>query len=195
MSLVLASASATRAALLTGAGLIFKRVNADVDERLLEAELVGQPPDAVAQALADAKALEVSMRRPGDLVIGADQTLALGDERFHKPADRSEAQRQLTRLSGRTHELHSALSLARNGEVLHRAVDSAALTMRPLSARFIGHYLSVVGDSVLGSVGAYHLEGFGVQLFSKVEGNHFTVLGLPLLPLLAFLREERMIEQ
>lgn len=195
MSLVLASASATRAALLTGAGLIFTRVPADVDERLLEAELVGQPADAVAQALADAKALEVSMRRPGDLVIGADQTLALGAERFHKPADRSEAQRQLTRLSGRTHELHSALSLARNGEVLYRAVDSAALTMRPLSARFIGHYLSVVGDSVLGCVGAYQLEGYGVQLFSKVDGNHFTVLGLPLLPLLAYLREERMIEQ
>ena len=195
MSLVLASASATRAALLTGAGLIFKRIPADVDERLFEAELVGLPPDAVAQALADAKALEVSMRRPGDLVIGADQTLALGAERFHKPVSRSDAQRQLTRLSGRTHDLHSALSLARNGEVLHRAVDSASLTMRPLSARFIGHYLSVVGDSVLGCVGAYQLEGFGVQLFSKVDGNHFTVLGLPLLPLLAFLREERMIEQ
>ena len=195
MSLVLASASAARAALMTGAGLIFKRIPADVDERLIEEDLVGLSAADVAQALADVKAVEVSLRRPGDLVIGADQTLSLGDERFHKPRDREEASRQLARLSGRTHELHSALSLARNGEVLHRAVDNARLTMRPLSTRFISHYLAVVGETALGSVGAYQLEGYGVQLFETVEGNHFTILGLPLLPLLEFLREERMIEQ
>ncbi|WP_026785137.1 Maf family protein [Pleomorphomonas koreensis] len=195
MSLILASASPARAALLTGAGLIFKRVPADVDERLVEEDLGGLGAADVAQALADVKAVEVSMRRPGDLVIGADQTLALGDERFHKPRDREEAGRQLTRLSGRSHELHSALSLARGGEVLHRAVDSARLTMRPLSARFISHYLAVVGEAAVGSVGAYQLEGYGVQLFSAVDGNHFTILGLPLLPLLHFLREEGVIER
>jgi septum formation protein len=194
MSLILASASAARAALLTGAGLIFKRVPADVDERLVEEELGDLAPIDLAQALADVKALEVSMRRPGDLVIGADQTLALGDELFHKPQDRREAQRQLMRLSGQTHQLHSALTIARDGEVLHRAVDSARLTMRPLSQRFVSHYLQVVGDTVLGSVGAYQLEGFGVQLFEAIDGNHFTILGLPLLPLLDFLREERVIE-
>lgn len=194
MSLVLASASAARASLLTAAGLIFQRVPADVDERLVEEELGDLSPVDLAQALADVKALEVSMRRPGDLVIGADQTLALGDERFHKPRDRADAQRQLMRLSGRCHELHSALALARDGEVLHRAVDSARLTMRPLTPRFVGHYLQVVGDAALGSVGAYQLEGFGVQLFEAIDGNHFTILGLPLLPLLEFLREERMIE-
>jgi len=129
------------------------------------------------------------------LVIGADQTLSLGEERFHKPRDREEASRQLARLSGRTHELHSALSLARNGEILHRAVDQARLTMRPLSTRFVSHYLAVVGEAVLGCVGAYQLEGYGVQLFASVEGNHFTILGLPLLPLLEFLREEKVIEQ
>lgn len=194
MSLILASASAARAALLTSAGLIFKRIPADVDERLVEEDLVGLSAADVAQALADVKAIEVSMRRPGDLVIGADQTLSLGAERFHKPRDRQEAGRQLGRLSGHTHVLHSGLSLARDGEVLHRAVDSARLTMRPLSVRFISHYLAVVGEAALASVGAYQLEGYGVQLFEAVEGNHFTILGLPLLPLLEFLREERMIE-
>jgi len=195
MSLILASASAARAALLTGAGLIFKRVPADIDERLVEEELGDLPPVDVAQALADVKALEVSMRRPGDLVIGADQTLALGDERFHKPRDRAEALRQLTRLSGCRHDLHSGLAIARDGEILHRAVDSAHLTMRPLSQRFVSHYLQVVGETVLGSVGAYQLEGYGVQLFEAIDGNHFTILGLPLLPLLDFLREERVIER
>lgn len=195
MSLILASASPARAALLTGAGLIFKRVPADVDERVVEEDLGDLGAADVAQALADVKAVEVSMRRPGDLIIGADQTLALGETRFHKPRDREEAGRQLTRLSGRSHELHSALSLARDGEVLHRAVDSARLTMRPLSARFISHYLAVVGEAAVGSVGAYQLEGYGVQLFSAVHGNHFTILGLPLLPLLEFLREEGVIER
>ena len=195
MSLVLASASATRAALMTGAGLIFKRIPADIDERLIEEDLIGLSAADVAQALADVKAVEVSLRRPGDLVIGADQTLSLGEDRLNKPRDREEASRQLVRLAGRTHQLHSGLSLARNGEVLYRVVDDAKLTMRPLSTRFISHYLAVVGETALGSVGAYQLEGYGVQLFEAIEGNHFTILGLPLLPLLGFLREERMIER
>jgi septum formation protein len=197
MTLVLASASATRAAILTQAGLLFERDTPQVDERAVEAALEGSDvgPDDVAAVLAEVKATEVSARRPGDVVIGADQTLALGDQRFHKPADMDAARRQLLALSGRTHQLHSAVVVAVDGVAEFRAVETASLTMRTLTPAFIGHYLSVVGDRALSSVGAYQVEGYGIQLFEAIEGSHFTILGLPLLPLLAHLRDRGSLER
>lgn len=196
MSLVLASGSATRAAMLTQAGLIFERRSPDVDERAVESSLAetGVGPDDVALILAEVKATEVSLREPGALVIGADQTLSLGDERFHKPSDVEAARRQLLRLSGRTHHLHSAVVVAQDGEVMFRHVQSASLTMRAFTAAFVGHYLAIVGDRALGSVGAYQVEGYGIQLFEEIEGDHFTILGLPLLALLGFLRDRGVVE-
>lgn len=196
MSLVLASGSNTRAAMLTQAGLIFERIRPDVDERAVEETFAdtGIEADDVAQVLADVKASDVSMRHPAAWVIGADQTLALEGERFHKPQSRNEARAQLMQLSGRTHRLHAAVSVARGGTVLFRHTDSAALTMRPLSPMFIGHYLDIVGDHALSSVGAYQIESYGIQLFDAIEGDHFTILGLPLLALLRFLRAEGEID-
>jgi septum formation protein len=196
MTLILASGSATRASMLTQAGLLFERVSPEVDERAVEASLenTGLGPDDVAAILSEVKATEVSLRSPGALVIGADQTLSLGDERFHKPADHEGARRQLLALSGKSHQLHSAVTVARDGAVLFRYVATATLTMRILSPAFVGHYMAIVGDRALSSVGAYQIEGFGIQLFEAIEGDHFTILGLPLLPLLSFLRTQGVIE-
>ncbi|MBH0238765.1 Maf-like protein [Methylobrevis albus] len=196
MTLVLASNSQARAALLTHAGLIFERVAAEVDERAVEMTLegTGAGPDDVAQVLADVKAIDVSARHPGALVIGADQTLSLRDRRFHKPSDMDAARRQLSALAGETHVLSSAVSCARGGEVVWRHVAQAHMTMRPLSPGFIAHYLAVAGDNVLKSVGCYQLETMGIQLFDTVDGDYFTILGLPLLPLLGFLRREGILE-
>ena len=188
--LVLASKSAARRALLEVARLPYEAISVEVDERALEAAEVekGADPAAVAAVLARAKALAGSAVRSGRLVIGADQTLALGSEAFHKPADRAAARLQLERLSGGTHALHSALALVRDGEVLFETVDSAYLSMRGLSAPALDAYLAAAGDSVLGSVGGYQLEGLGIHLFERVAGDHSVILGLPLLPLLSFLR-------
>lgn len=196
MTLVLASGSATRAAMLTQAGLIFERQPAEIDERAVEATLeeTAVGPDDVAAILAEVKAVEVSLGRPGDMVIGADQTLALGDERLHKPADMEAARRQLLRLSGARHQLHSAVVVAVDGVVAFRYVDTATLTMRRFTPAFVGLYLSVVGERALSSVGAYQVEGYGIQLFEAIEGDHFTILGLPLLPLLAHLRAAGVLE-
>lgn len=194
--LVLASRSATRIELLDRAGLAFDTEGAGIDERDVEAPLLeaGAGPAAIAVHLADAKALAVSRRRPADLVLGADQTLGLGPELFVKADDRAGAETQLARLAGRTHQLHAALSLAVGGHVVWRHLSSASLTVRPLSPAAIGCYLDTVGDAVLGSVGCYQLEGLGIRLFDRIEGDYFTILGLPLLPLLAELRARGLID-
>jgi septum formation protein len=188
--IILASSSPFRKAMLVNAGVDVEAVPAEVDERALEAPLQdsGVSPEDVALVLAEAKATEVSERRPGALVLGCDQTLSLGDEVFHKPADREGARRHLLALSGKTHQLNSAAVLVRDGAVLWRHVGIASMTMRKLDPAFIGRHLARVGAKALSSVGAYQIEGEGIQLFDKIEGDHFTIVGLPLLPLLAELR-------
>ena len=189
--IILASGSPFRRTLLANAGISFDVVPAGLDERALEAplEASGATPEDVALILAEAKALDVSERNSGALVIGCDQTLSLGDRIFHKPRDKEEARRRLLDLSGKTHQLNSAVVLARNGETLWRDVSIARLTMRDLDPAFIGRHLAAVGDKALASVGAYQIEGAGIQLFEKIEGDYFTIVGLPLLPLLAALRD------
>lgn len=196
MTLVLASASPARRQLLENAGLSFEVVPASIDERAAEQPLLeaGVTPEDLAAALAMVKAVSVSEARPGDLVIGADQVLEIDGERLTKPADMEEARRQLLRLSGRKHQLHSALACARGGGVVWQHSETAHLTMRNLTPAFVGRHLAAVGDDALKSVGAYQLEGRGIQLFETVEGDFFGILGLPLLPLLAFLRSEGMLE-
>lgn len=194
--LVLASKSPSRAALLAGAGLDFDTEPSLVDERAVEEPLLaaGEGPGAIALHLAEAKALDVAARRPNDLVLGCDQTLGLEAERFVKPASVAEAREHLLRLRGRPHELHSALVLARGAKVLWRHVSVARLTMRPFSDAFLDRYLATVADEVTSTVGCYRLEGPGITLFEAIEGDYFTILGLPLLPLLAELRDLGVID-
>lgn len=186
--LILASQSTARQALLRAAQIDFETVPADLDERAVQASSALRAPDAIAVHLAREKALHVAKTRPGRLVIGADQTLALGERLFSKPADWAGAAEQLRALSGRTHQLHSAVAVVEGGAVVFSAVTLANMTMRKLSDAEIADYLARAGDGVLASVGGYQLEGLGVHLFERVEGDYFTILGLPLLPLLAFLR-------
>ncbi len=180
--LVLASKSAARRAIIEAAGIPLEIVAADIDERAIEARAGPHGASDAAVMLAREKARVGGARIKGRFVVGADQTLALGRARFTKPFDRDTAREQLHALSGRTHELHS--------RVVFSQVDSAKLTMRPLSERFLDAYLDAAGASVTTSVGGYQLEGLGCHLFEKVEGDHFTILGLPLFGLLAFLRRE-----
>ncbi|MBD8891567.1 Maf-like protein [Roseibium litorale] len=190
MALVLASGSKIRSELLRNAGVDAEVDPAGVDERAVEAPLIeaGFLPEDLALVLAEAKADDVSGRRPGDLVIGADQVLAYEGKRFTKPEDMEAARRQLLAFSGRTHTLLSAVVLSRDGAAIWRHVSAAHLTMRELTPGFVGRYLADVGETALSSVGAYQLEGPGVQLFERIEGDYFTILGLPLLPLFAELR-------
>lgn len=187
--LVLASASPFRKALLENAGLHFDVEPARIDERAVEEPLEGLAAEDVASILAEAKAQDVSGRMPGNIVIGSDQTLSLDGNLHNKPATMDEARRRLLQLSGRTHALNSAVVLARDGETIWRHVSVARMTMRQLDPGFVGRHLSNVGDRVLSSVGAYQFEGEGIQLFERIEGDYFTIIGLPLLPLLAQLRE------
>lgn len=194
--LILASKSPFRAALLKNAGIEFTSQSADIDERAAETPLyeTGATPDDVALVLAEAKALNVSETHPDAVVIGCDQTLSLGDQVFHKPENMEQARRQLLQFSGKTHQLNSAVVLAKNGHTLWRHVSVARMTMRDLDPGFIGRYLGRVGDIALSSVGAYQIEGPGIQLFDKIDGDYFTIVGLPLLPLLAQLRKENLID-
>ncbi|MGP0061182.1 MAG: Maf family protein [Beijerinckiaceae bacterium] len=190
--LVLASKSLARRSLLESAGIPLVIATAALDERMIEAPLRARAADGseIARHLARAKAQAVSQSRLDDLVLGADQTLELDGSIFSKPVDRTAAAAQLSALSGRTHRLHSALCLMRGKACIFEHVDTAKLTCRPYDADFIETYLTSAGAAVLASVGAYQLEALGIHLFERIEGDYATILGLPLLPLLAFLRKE-----
>jgi septum formation protein len=187
--LVLASTSQVRGKILAGAGLRFETRPAQIDERAIETQAGKSDPAAVARLLARAKAHAVAALLPGRLVLGADQTLACNNRRFSKPADRAAAAEQLRSLRGRTHELNSALALVRDGMVVFDYVDTARLTMRDFSDRFLEDYLDMAGGAALTSVGGYQIETIGVHLFERIDGDYFTILGLPLLPFLGFLRQ------
>jgi len=191
--LILASQSRTRQMLLANAGIAFEAVPAEIDERgLQQASRLAAPAD-IAALLAQVKARAVSLQRSGQFVVGADQTLALGKRLFSKPSGRAQAADQLRALAGQSHELHSAVAVARDGKILFEATAVARMTMRRLSEAEIEAYLNEAGEAVTSSVGAYQLEGLGVHLFERIEGDHFTILGLPLLQLLAFLRSARLL--
>jgi len=191
--LILASQSSARKMLLANAGLEFEAVTADIDERGIQAASRLSSPREIGLLLAREKAKAVSANRPGSYVIGADQTLALGERLFNKPAGRAQAMAQLRDLAGNCHELNSAVAVAHDGKTVFEDVSVARMTMRPMTEAELSAYLDAAGDAVTTSVGAYQLEGLGVHLFESIEGDHFTILGLPLLPLLAFLRRERLV--
>jgi len=193
LPLILASQSRARQMLLANAGIDFKAVPADIDERAVQQSSGLTSPGEIAALLAREKAAAVSSQRSGQFVVGADQTLALGARLFSKPAGRTQAANQLRVLAGNRHELHSAVAVARDGKILFEATSSAGMTMRQLTETEIDAYLNEAGEAVTSSVGAYQLEGLGVHLFERIEGDHFTILGLPLLQLLAFLRSERLL--
>jgi len=192
-SLILASQSRARQMLLANAGLTFESVPAEIDERAIQQASGLSAPADIAALLAREKSLFVSRRRSGRYVIGADQTLALGTRLLSKPASRAQASEQLHALAGKSHELCSAVAVARDGKILFEKVAIARMTMRPLIETEIDAYLDAAGAAVTSSVGAYQLEGLGVHLFDRIEGDHFTILGLPLLPLIAFLRSEHLL--
>ncbi len=189
--LILASGSKTRQALLKNAGLQFTAAPADVDERAIEDDLPSdeRDPVSVARHLALAKAIEVSRRNPGAYVIGCDQTMSLGDRIFHKASSRDEASQTLKTLRGKAHFLNSAVCLVRDGDLVWSEVSRACMQVRDFSDAFLDDYLERNSDAVLSSVGCYQLEGEGIQLFDAIAGDYFTILGLPLLPLLAALRD------
>lgn len=195
--IILASTSRARREMLAAAGVHFTVEAAEVDEPAIRGKLLAgaspAQPRQIAEALARAKAEDVSRRHKNALVIGGDQVLALGNELLTKAKDEATARATLTRLKGRVHELHSAVALAANGKVLWAHTDTARLKMREFSDAFLDEYLTRASDRIGQSVGAYELEGLGVQLFETIEGDYFTILGLPLLPLLAELRAQGMV--
>ena len=186
--LLLASTSPVRHHLLAKAGILADREASGLDERALQAKLESRDPAIVAARLAEAKAAAVSTRRPGRVVVGADQVLEIDGAILNKAADREEAIVQLVRLAGRTHMLHSAVTIARDRRILWSHVGQAALTMRPLERAEIERYADLVGEVATRSVGGYEIEGVGLHLFDRVEGDMTTIMGLPMMPLLAALR-------
>lgn len=187
--IILASQSASRRAMLDAAGVSFTAVPADVDERAIEARLGDAAPDAVALALAAAKALAVSTLHPGELVLGSDSLVEVDGRRFDKPASREDAAAHLRFFSGKAMRLHSAAALARDGTIVWQVGAMASLHVIPMSDAFIEDYLAVEWPAVSGCVGVFRIEARGVQLFERIDGDHFTVLGMPLLPVLGALRE------
>lgn len=193
VTFLLASKSAARRAMLEAAGVPFRSVDSPVDEESLKKQLAGTLAPALAGALAEAKALGVAAGA-GDLVLGSDQVLEREDGSvLGKPASKQEALEQLRSLSGRTHRLHSAAVIAEEGRPVWRHTETVALMMRPLSAGFLRSYLDAEYETIRWSVGGYHIEGRGAQLFERIEGSHFAVMGLPLLPLLEYLRERKVL--
>ena len=194
--IILASKSQYRAELLTNAGVEFSAESANIDEReveapLIEAEMGGAD---VAEVLAIAKAMNVSGRNPDAYVIGSDQTLSFEGELLHKPKDMAEARQRLLDLSGKSHELNSSVAIIRNGENIWTYTETSIITFRQLDPGFVGRHVAEVGDKILSSVGAYQIEGKGVQLFEKIQGDFFSIMGLPLLPLLAELRRLELLD-
>ena len=189
MTLVLASQSGSRRAMLDAAGVAFEALPAQVDERALEAGLGDAAPAQIALALAEAKALAVSALHPGRLVLGSDSLVEVAGRRFDKPASIEDAARHLRFFSGKAMQLHSAAALARDGTVVWRHAALAQLHVRPLSEAFIASYLAAEWPAVAGCVGVFRIEGLGVQLFDGIAGDHFTVLGMPLLAVLGALRD------
>jgi septum formation protein len=194
-SVTLASKSAARAAVLAGAGVIFDTAGSSVDEAAVKAGMLAERATAreVADALAELKAVKVSRGRPG-LVIGADQTLELDGALFDKAESLGEARQRLQAMRGKVHKLHSAVVVAENGEAIWREVPAARMSMRPFTDDFLDGYLARVGPDVLSSVGCYQLEGEGVQLFDRIDGDYFTILGLPLIGLLDLLRRHGVLQ-
>lgn len=195
--LILASASASRAAMLTNAGLTFSVEPSTIDEAPIKREMTarGAAVAEVAERLAREKALDVAGRNPGALVLGADQMLDCGGKWLDKPADRAGAAEHLRLLRGRTHHLVTSAVVVRDDQVLWHHFERAEMSMRELSDAFVDRYLDEIGDDACRSVGAYQLEGRGAQLFDRVAGDFFVVLGLPLLPLLGFLRREGVLQR
>ena len=194
--IILASKSQYRAELLTNAGVAFSAESANIDEReveapLIEAEMGGAD---VAEVLAIAKAMDVSGRNPDAYVIGSDQTLSFEGELLHKPKDMAEARQRLLDLSGKSHELNSSVAIIRNGENIWTYTETSIITFRQLDPGFVGRHVAEVGDKILSSVGAYQIEGKGVQLFEKIKGDFFSIMGLPLLSLLAELRRLELLD-
>jgi septum formation protein len=193
--LVLASNSEARKRMLEAASIPLVVRPANIDERAVEASEKPSSARVAAAVLAREKARTVSLAAPGELVLGADQTLALGERRLSKPQSRDEAREQLRALSGTAHELTSACAIALDGKVLTALTDTARLSMRALHEDFIERYLDAAGAQVHASVGGYQIEGLGVHLFDRIEGDYLTILGLPLLPLLAYLRRSRLVAE
>ena len=195
-NLILASGSKHRAEILSNAGLQFQQIKSDLDERAIEAPLESSDvlPEDRAEILAEAKAIEVSERYPDRWVIGCDQILALDGEVLHKVPDMEAARRRLLALSGKVHQLHSAIVLVKAGETSWRHVTTCRMSMRDLSPDYIGRHLSLAGAGVLSSVGAYQIEGLGAHLFNSIEGDLFSIVGLPLFPLLDALRSQGLID-
>ncbi|MBY0382698.1 MAG: Maf family nucleotide pyrophosphatase [Xanthobacteraceae bacterium] len=191
-TVILASQSVTRQQLLRNAQVDFEIFPADIDERGVQTSSGLKEAAKIAELLAKEKARHVAKLRPGRFVIGADQTMALGNRIFSKPVDRAAAAQQLRDLSGNTHQLHSAVAVAKDDELLFAYTGTAQMTMRPLTKDITARYLDLAGNAVTKSVGGYQLEDVGVHLFERIEGDYFTILGLPLLPLLGFLRSVKL---
>lgn len=191
--LILASTSHTRKSLLTKAGIVFEAMSPTINESKLQTQLKDQNLTSMAQHLADAKAISISVLHPQTFIIGADQTLVCDNVIYHKPTSQIVAKQQLQKLKSKTHQLNSALSCALNGEVIWQFQDQAELSMRSFTDEFLKNYLDRAGDDILSSVGAYKLEGLGIQLFEEIKGDYFTILGFPLPALMKFLRTRDLL--